>query len=271
MKNKPSKEELEQKEQEAIKVAEELEGRQSIPQDETEEVEPPKVELDDETQSDDPQKEVQKETEPEVEEQATPSPDYKKKFSESSREAQKKTAANRIINKAILEAEEIPEPTEEELKTEYGDDWELMSDTEKRFAKEAVISRNWRKVIFDAKNQAEKIEKWNESVEEYVSDPKTLIDNPELEGKTNEFIEFATQDANNNVPFNLLVGAFLHEQAKAKSSHKGRMFESGSGGPNDKPQPQKKTITLDQARQLRETDYAKWKEYNNKGLIEYDL
>ena len=262
--NKPTIEELKAKEEEAIKAAEELEGRQQLPKDEEEapeesgaiqspELSPndedaPENETPEEEPQAEPSKEVKEALRKEVEEK-------KKKLAASARENQKIYAKNRVINQALVQADDTPEPTEEELVKEFPD-WDVMSDTEKTFAKETVISRNWRKTISQAKEQATKIEKWNESVETFIDDPATLNDNPELEGKTEEFKTFATIEANNSVPFNILVSAFLHEQSK-NGKTKGRMFERGSGGPNDKPQPKKNTITLEEARKLRETNYSK--------------
>ena len=207
----------------------------------------------------------------EPEPQADPSKEmYKKKFSESSRENQKIYAKNRVMNKALVEAEDVPEPTTKELQKEFGD-WDVMSDTERMFAKETVVSRRWRETIAKAKDQAKKIEKWNESVEEFVSDPITLNENPELEGKTAEFKEYATSETNNNVPFNVLVGAFLHEHSSDKQSNKGRMFEKGTGGSIEKPKPKSDKLDLEESRKLRERDYNKWKEYVKAGKIEQNF
>lgn len=266
--NKPTDEELKAKEEEAIKAAEELEGQEQIPKDEEpeedvvveEEVTPDETPDEEEAE---PSKEVKEKLKEEVKEKD-------KKLSASARENQKIYAKNRVINKALVEAEDIPEPTEEELSKEFTD-WEVMSEVEKTFAKETVISRNWRKTISQAKEQATKIEKWNESVETFVDDPKTLIDNPELEGKTDEFKEFATQESNNSVPLNVLVPAFLHNHSSSKQPNKGRQFERGTGGPNDKPKLKDGKITLEEGRRLRETDYNKWKEMLTAGRIESDL
>src|SRR3990167_5485535 len=167
--NKPTKEELKAKEEEAIRAAEELEGEQQILSDK-EGAEP-------ETEQSKPAPSEPAPSEPAPSEpapselEAEPSKElYKKKFSASSREAQKLQAKNRVINKALAEAEDVTEPTEEELAAEFSD-WELMSDIEKTFAKETVVSRNWRKVISQAKEQATKIEKWNESLEVFIEDP----------------------------------------------------------------------------------------------------
>jgi len=274
--NKPTPEELKAKEEEAIKAAEELEGRQQIPPDEEEEkkeepTEDAGNELEEEAGEVEEEAEAEEVSEEVEEKEAIPSKElYKKKFSESSKENQKIYAKNRVINKALADAEDVPEPTEEELQVEFAD-WDVMSDTERVFAKETVISRNWRKTIAQAKEQATRIEKWNESVEDFVSDPVTLTDNPELEGKTEEFKAFATEEANNSVPFKLLVSAFLHDHTTNKPNNKGRMFERGSGGPNDKPQPKDGSITLEEGRKLRETDYNRWKELLAAGKIKSDL
>ena len=268
--NKPTEEELKAKEEEAIELAEELEGRQTIPEEEATEDEDIEV-VTSPNEEEQEEEESQDKTPEQVVEEAEPSKElYKKKFSASSKENQKINAKNRVINKALADAEDVPEPTEEELQSIYGD-WDIMSDVEKHLVKETEITKRWRETIAQAKEQASKIEKWNESVGEFAGDPKTLNDNPELEGKIDEFIGFATEEANNNVPFNILVGAFLHSHSTKKPNNKGRMFEKGSGGPNDKPQVKKGTITLDEARQLRETNYTKYKEYLTAGKIETDL
>ena len=269
--NKPTPEELKAKEDEAIKAAEELDGRQNIPPDEEEAPE--------EKEPLDPEPLVSKET-PE-EEEAEPSEEVKErlkveveekrqKLAAFARENQKIYAKNRVINKALLDADEILEPTEEELVKEFPQ-WEDMTETERVLGKETVISRNWRKKISEAKDHASKIEKWNESVETFIDDPKTLIDNPDLEGKTEEFKEFATQESNNSVPLNVLVPAFLHNHSSNKQSSKGRMFEKGSGGPNDRPKPKDGKVSLEVSRKIRETDYPRWKELSDKNLIDYDI
>lgn len=194
-------------------------------------------------------------------------PELKKKLSASAKENQKIYAKNRIINKALAEAEDIPEPTEQQLQAEFKD-WDIMSETEKVFAKETVVSRQWRQAISKAKEQTTKIEKWSDSVDEFVDDPATFIDNPGLEGKTNEFKEFATQEENNSVPMKILVSAFLHDNSSGRTPNKGRMFEKGSGGPNNKPQPKNDKLTIEEARRLRDTDYNKWKEMLKAGKIE---
>lgn len=230
----------------------EADGKENAESDEEEE-EPTENEIEEIEEEEEEEKEVNK---------------LKKKFSASSREAQKLHAEKRVIDQAFLEAGDIPEPTEEELQVEFRD-WDAMSDTERELARETYISRRFRAKIAEAQKRAEKIEQWEVSVDKFVADPKTLNANPDLEGKTDEFKEFAKTPENNNVPFNLLVGAFLHQYSStAGKKHKGTMFESGSGGPNLKEKPNSEKISIEDARNLRNTDYEKYKTLLKEGKID---
>lgn len=254
---KKIKSELDTPEKEEEKEEEEVAEKE--PEKETNKEEEPEEEVEEEKEEEN--------TEEEPEEEPEPSPDYKKKFSESSKEAQKIYAKNRKLDQAIDQANEIPDPTEDELKNEYSD-WDIMSDSERRLSKEALISKRFRELIIKAREEAKKIEKWAEEVDKFADSPKTLIDYPELEGKTPEFVEFATSEKHNSVPFNLLVSAFLYEKQKGTRPKKGKMFETGTGGPNQRPKPPSNKISIDQARQLMKTDYKKYKEYLLAGKID---
>ena len=105
------------------------------------------------------------------------------------------------------------------------------------------------------------MEAWQNKVEEFIGDPKSLVDYPELEGKQEEFKFFATKPTRSGVEFETLVSAFAHDFEKSKPvAKRAAMFESGSGGPNDKPKPKTDKLTVDEGRQLMKTDYKKWKE-----------
>ncbi len=217
------------------------------------------------------EKEEEKVEEEEViekeEEKEEKEPDYKEKFSESSREAQKIHAKNRKLNEGVSKASEINDVTEEELITEYSD-WDVMSDTEKKLAKKNLINDKRFAVVTQATEEAKKIEKWGDDVDTFVEDPKTLVDNPELEGKINEFKGFANDLPNHAVPFKILVSAFLHDMSTRKVKNKGKMMEVGSGGPNEKIKTKGDKISLDEAEKLMRTDYKKYKEYFLAGKID---
>ena len=268
---KPTAEELEAKAQEALKEAEALKNKPSpsspVPSPSKEVPSPspeakPTPSPSEPIVSPSPSEPIPSEPEPSKEL-------YKKKFSASSRENQKIYAKNRKLNQAIEEANEIPEPTDEEMLAEYPSDWEMMSDFEQKIARETLISKRFRERIAKAQDEVKKIEKWDEEIIKFVEDPKTLIDNPELEGKEEDFTKFASEDINNSVPFKILVAAFLHESQKSvKPKNKGAMFETGSGGPNEKPKPKSDKLTIEEGRRLRKSNYNRWKEYLVAGKIE---
>ncbi len=276
---KPNKEELEKDLQDIIIEAEKLKDEpvvEETPEDTPEVVEEKPIKIIQPAPEDETPEPPEKEEEP-VELEKEPVEDVKKelkekeeKLSASARENQKIYAKNRVLNQALIEAEDAPEPTEEELTKEYPD-WEVMSDTERKLAKDNETSKRWMGKVREAQNQAKKIEKWNESVDKFADDPVTLNENPELEGKIDAFREFAKQESSNSVPFNILVGAFLHEKSKEVFPNKGKMFETGTGGPNDKGQQKSGKISIEEGRKLRENNYDKWKEYVKAGKIESDF
>lgn len=198
----------------------------------------------------------------------SPSPDYKEKFVASSREAQVLHAKNKKVNEAIDKAAELPEPTEEELRAEYSD-WEVMSDFEKKLAKDSLISTRRFALLHEATKEFKDIDAWNDKVDKFIVDPKVLVDYSELEGRIEEFKIFATKPTRRGVDFEDLISAFLYDiTKKMKPKQKGQMFPTGSGGPNEKPKPGGGKITIEEARTLRKTDYNKFKELLKAGKIE---
>ena len=256
----------EELEAENQKLLEELENTpESIPSQPTSEVIPETETLNESLPEENV---ILSEPTPESEPEAIPSPDYKKKFSEEAKQNQKIYAKNRKLNQAIDEANEIIEPTEEELQAEYAD-WDLLDETTKKIAKESFISNKRFALISEARVEGKKIEKWDEDVNKFIDDPQTFIDHPELEGKADDFKVFANQESNNSIPFKVLVNSFLYEQSKiAKPKSKGAMFPDGSGGPNDNPKPKGDITSIEEMEHLRNTNWKKYREILASGKYE---
>ena len=197
--------------------------------------------------------------------------DYKKKFTESTREAQVLASKNKKVAEAIEKASELPEPTDDELAKEHSADWETMSDLEKRLAKESLMNRRRFEAINEATRAFKDIDAWTGKVDEYLTDPKTLVTHSELEGREEEFKVFVTKPSRRGVDFDDLVSAFLYEFKKnAPAPKKGKMFEPGSGGPNDKGK-KSDMLSLEEGRALRKSDYNEWKRQNAAGKIQSDI
>lgn len=273
---RPTSKELDQK---ANDIVAELENTPEVPEKVEEELEKPQEEKPKKTSKKEKveakpeEKEEPKEEEPKEPEKPEEDEEKKKlkhEISSSARENQKILAKNRVINKAFEEADEIAEPTDEEMEKKYKD-WDVMTDFERRMARrDEVNERRWTK-IREARKQGEKIEKWNDDVDAFVEDPKTFIENPELEGKEEEFRQFAKQEGSNNVPFKYLVGSFLHDRAKTVVKHKGTQIERGVGGPNVKYESKSEKLTVEEGAKLRTTNYNLWKQKVRAGLIDIEI
>ncbi len=224
-------------------------------------------------QAEEPQEEtpepkgVQAEPKPlQVEEE--PKEDYKKKFVEQGRENIVLHSKNKQINEALEKAMQSPEPTEEELTKKYPD-WEMMSEFEKGMAKDSLTNSRRFNALGEITKTNKAIEEWQTKVNSYIDDPKTLIDNSALEGREEEFRLFASKPTRRGVDFEDLTKAFLYDvELKKPKKNKGKMFETGSGGPNDRSKPNLGKISLEEARQLRNTDYNKYRELLNAGKID---
>lgn len=189
-------------------------------------------------------------------------PDIKERYKNSTQEAQILHAKNKKMNEAFKQVKNVPEPTDEDMTKEYGEEaWEEMSDFEKKMAK-----KDWKNDRrFDAINQiaeeTENAEAWSEKVNEFIDDPATLQKNPKLEGKVEEFKAFANKQTRRGVDFEDLTKAFLFEvQSSKPAKKKGKMFETGSGGDNKKVDNKPKKLTIEQSKALKKTNYNAWKE-----------
>ena len=194
----------------------------------------------------------------------------KEKNVASSREAQILHAKNRKITEAIENASDIPEPTEDEMKKEYSD-WDVMSDFEKKMAKQTLTSSRRFNTIGEVTKEFKDLDAWEKKVEDFVDDPNSLVKHPRLDGKQEEFRTFATKPSRRGVSFEDLIPAFLYKaEEEAPKKQKGSMFEQGSGGPAEKVKKSNK-ISIEDAGVLRKTNYAKYKEYLKGGKISTEI
>ena len=193
--------------------------------------------------------------------------DYKKKFIDSSREALILHSKNKKIFEAVENASALPEPTDEQMLQEYPE-WDVMNITEKRFAKENYLNRMRFKMLEDVTKESKNIEEWNSKVDSYIEDPKTLVNNPELENKLEDFKIFASRESRRGANLEDITKAFLWDYAQNKPKHKGQMFETGTGGPNEKPVKVSDKVSMEQADEIRKTNYAEYKRLLLAGKID---
>lgn len=234
---------------------------------EAETPETPEEEIVEETEEETPE-ETEDVEEEESEEPDVPEVDYKKKFVESSRESIVNHARARKFTEAVTQAAGVDAPTEEELMSEYKD-WDLMTDTEKLLARDGLINKKRFKIMESVAQEGKNIEDWIAKVDTFIENPATLVSNPELEGKQEEFKLFASKPTRRGLDFGDLILAFIGENAKnVKPKMKTSMMEDGTGGPKETPKPKSDKISLDEAKLLMQTDYKKYKELLKDGKID---
>jgi len=207
----------------------------------------------------------------EPEQETKPQEDYKKRYVESTREAQRLYKNNVKVREAIEEANSIAPPSDEEMTREYPE-WDIMSEVEQKLARENLVNKRKFDLLHTASQVTKNIEDWNIKVDQYLDDPKTLIEYPELEGKQDDFKVYSTGKEGIGTNFDILVGAFLHSiERNAAPKKKGKMMEVGTGGPNEKPSAKGDKITLEEANKLMRTDYKEYKKYLLAGRIDTNL
>lgn len=227
----------------------------------------------DDTAPNDDKKDDQKpDTEPKKtpEQQKQDDIDYKKKFVSSTREGQILYHQSQRLVKAIEDANAIPEPTEEEMTKEYAD-WEVMDDAQKKMAKETVRNRRALNALSEVAKATKDIQAWNDKVDTYIADSKTLSQYPGLEGKEEDFKIFAGKPTRIGADLELLAGAFLNDYTTSQIKHKGSMFEKPNAGLNDKPKNKTDKLSAAEAEVIRKTDYKKYTELLKAGKIETNI
>lgn len=256
---KKTKEEIEAELQATIEEAENL---PDTPEEDDEE-ETPDEETPKETK-DEEKVEEKEESEEEIDEEDKT---YREKFTQSTREAQILAAREKKLHDAIEAGKSIPEPTDEEMAIDFPD-WDVMSETERKLAKKVYVSDKRSELLEEVTKESKDYAAWNDKVDKFLDNPQSLIDNPELEGKVDEFKVFATKPTRRGVDFETLVSSFLWEAGKTIKKNKGKQMETGTGGPNDKPDLKGDKISTKEAASLMKKDYKKYKELLLAGKID---
>lgn len=189
---------------------------------------------------------------------------FKDKFLASTRESLvQKSQRERYLEK-IEEANNLPEPTEEELKSEYSS-WENMTETEKLFAKEALHSKKYRAVVGSISEERKQKSAWLEKSESFATNEETLNKYPQLRGKENDFLKFVSKDSRIGMDLDDAVNAWSYGLSQSdKKGHKGSLLSTGTSG--DKAT--KKELSVSDIQTLRKRNFKKYQELVSKGKID---
>ena len=201
--------------------------------------------------------------------QATPpATDWEKKFKESSREAQVMGFKNKELNKAIEDAAALPAPTDEEMKGIYSK-WDELDEFQKSIARDNELNKRKFNLITSATSKFKEVDAWNEKVDQFVGNPQTLIDHPELEGKEDEFKNFASKPSRRGLDMEDLLLAFRGDlAAHPKPTHQGQeMFPTGGSRAPTPTKPVDDRLSPAEGEALRKTDYKKYVQLLKAGKI----
>lgn len=143
---------------------------------------------------------------PPVDDQKT---DYEKKFQDSSREAQVLALRNKKYQEKIDAAENLPDPTDEECATEYGEAWEERDDIDKGIARQVLKDKRYREIIKSVhKEQKAEEEQYNAAVE-FAIKPDIVKQFPAIDGRQEEFGRFASKESRRGLDLEDLAAVFV--------------------------------------------------------------
>lgn len=190
----------------------------------------------------------------------TPSVDYEKKFSESTRE-------NQLLQeklKALEQAGEdlTKEPTDSDSKAAFPE-WDALDDFQKGVARRAYNAERLAAASAKKADDLTQKDSWSTSIELAVSS------NSALQGKEQAFRQFAAKPQYRGVPMELLVDSFLQKNPSAPASPTPRPgLEPGNGGPRTPEKPHQ--LSADDLATLRKTDEKAYMEYVRTHDIDVD-
>lgn len=264
--NKMTAEELERKKQEALEVPDTLDTL--APEDED-------IPGDEPTEEDEavtPDEEETPENESEEDEDIDNTPDPKtptpeERYKESTREAQVLYSKQKKFTETVEKAAQLPEPTPEELQAEYSD-WDVMTETEQRFAKENLMNKRRFEMIHEATLEGKKLDEWVEKVDSFLVQGVTK--HPRLVGKEEKFKAFCMKPTRRGVDLDDLVGAFLFGMADNQPARKkGSLLATGSGGRSSAPQQE--FMDEKQAAVLRTKNHKLYQRMVREGKIKINI
>jgi hypothetical protein len=198
----------------------------------------------------------------EVVEEPQPSPDYKEKYRQSSKESLTQYFKNEKLKETIEEADTLPEPTEEELVVftrSTGSNYDELDDFTKAMVKKALLSdKRWEKVSSIVK-ESKDLDAWADKVEEFTNSVETVAKYPIIEENADDFRKFCMKAQRRGMDIEDLATSFLYglSSTPTKKPSKGSVLLTGgsTGRGEEKPagltDEDVKKIRLNDPKELR--------------------
>lgn len=204
--------------------------------------------------------EVEEVIEEELETPKKTLPSIEQRYRESGQEAMILNSKNKKILETIEEAENLPEPTIEELKAyalEMNTNYEDLEGFALAMLKENYQNKKRFGKISNLVTEEKQINKWVKTVEDFLDREDTLQNYPSLVNSAEEFIKYASKKTHMNADLDLLVAGFMFKQPKPVNNNS--LLLGGNSGNGNKPE--KPAIpTEEDAAIIRKKDFKKYKE-----------
>lgn len=210
-------------------------------------------------------------TAPEADPQPQPAPEGyvpKQKFVASAQESILNAERIKVANTRIEQLTKNDTPTDEAMRQLYPA-WDQMDE----FSKTVLI----RQETLAMQQAAQTVRQQDIIARQQLEDEiESLLDNPKyskLISKQAEFKRFAMRKENRGIPADKLAAAFLFDgedetppTTPNPAPTKDPGLEKGSGGPRIPPKPKK--VSLEEAGNLRKTNYKEYMRLLKAGMIE---
>lgn len=204
--------------------------------------------------------------ETQVTEQPSPEPQApegyipKEKFVASARESILNAERAKIAQAQIEQLTKTDTPTDEAMRQLYTN-WDELDQASKNFYIKQEVQDMKQKKIELQQQEIINRQKLEDELETAIES------NPKLQAKASEFKRFAKNPKNKGISMEVLTKAFLFDvETPVAPAPRGEALPSGNGGPRGDLKPKK--ISMDEAIEIRKTDYKKYKELLDSNMIE---
>jgi hypothetical protein len=190
-------------------------------------------------------------------------PDYKQKFVDSQREAILLAERERLANTRINQLTNTDTPTDEAMRVLYPE-WDQLDDYNKRVLIRQEAAAMQTTAVLAKQQEIEARQKLEDQLDDVIDNSEFA---PKLKDKETEFKKFARNPKNRGIAAETLAKAFLFDVEELPTpTPMTEALPAGSGGPRGDLTPKK--MSLEEAAQLRKTDWKKYKELLDAGAIE---
>ena len=228
-----------------------------------EELEIPEEEETPETEEESEEEEPETPETPQAPQPKKELPPIEDRYREAGQEAMILNSKNKKFLETVEEAENIPDPTIDELKEyakQMGSEYDDLDVFAQNVLKENLLNKKRFGKISGLVAEEKQVAKWVGKVESFLTDETTIQKYPALSGLTDEFIKYATKKNHINADLDLLVAGFMWKQPN-KPVKRSVLLPRSRGGAGAPIVPVSTDLTEDDAMVYRKKgDFKKYKQ-----------